>query len=258
MSYFPPELHGLDTSGDITSWRTIRRAPENPRLLEKAWERFECALFYGWNALLVVTENRLPTAELGGVPLFPLVKMEQILDWTVGAHLDAYSGIYDAAEADYYYHGVHREYWRSPLAVVAYDPMPDEEADSMILYHYRKLRAQRVHTAAPILECLEEHPREIGWGAKCSWYFKSLDRAQMEGTINRDRHLKTHPQARDRLRRGINVFQYVVKEGTFPDVMGSMLSLMADYLHESEEHIRNSIKMRKTRSNHTYRDGFSS
>ena len=124
MSYFPCELSNLDSSGDITSWRTIALPPEGFRFLQNAWERFECALFHGWNALLLIEKERLPTAELASRPLFPQAGLTEYLDWTVGAHLDAYSAIYDSTKMDFRRHGFrhHQDIEQSPLGVVSFKP----------------------------------------------------------------------------------------------------------------------------------------
>jgi hypothetical protein len=246
VSYFPLELRDLDFSGDITSWRTIRHAPAHSRLLANGWERFECALFHGWNTLLILGKKRLPAPKLAGESVFPLAKMEQFLDWTVGAHLDAYSGIYDAAKADYYRHHLLERFFESPVRVVAHQPRSTafgEEADSIVLYHYRQLRAHRVHRAAIIMQRRGDPPK--GLGSKCNWYFRSLGRSQMERCVNNDPHLRNNEKTRNRLIQGIPVFEFVVSE-TFPSVMGQMLSLIANYLHESEKHLRALVNARKT------------
>jgi hypothetical protein len=185
----------------------------------------------------------LPTAELGSRPLFPRAGLAQYLDWTVGAHLDAYSGIYSAAKSDFDHHGFHR-IKQSPLGTVSFYPTVAEFqlADSRVLYHYRKLRAARTHDAAPILEQRTQQPGNDTMVTKCVWYFKSLDEQAMQESIDRDR---LSAEAREIHRIGIDVFKFVTNESPFPEVMGNMLSLMAGYLHQTEDYVRDLIERRK-------------
>src|SRR5262249_20815776 len=93
------------------------------------------------------------------------------------------------------------------------------------------------------------------FGGKCNWFFRALDQRQMERNIDKDPNLKIKQEdpravirrkqaARERAIRGIPVFEFEITEQSLPAVMGSMLSLMADYLHESEEHIRGLRRLR--------------
>ena len=52
--------------------------------------------------------------------------------------------------------------------------------------------------------------------------------------------------------RGIDVFKFVTNESPVPAVMGSMLSLMAGYLHQTEDYMRNLIELKNSGTDQTH------